>query len=385
MQDFQSKLLTHVLAVFGFPNSPEIPVAEQNVGLMDQRLALDWVQRNIAAFGGDPAKVTLVGESAGAASVDRLVTSPPTPLQFRGAIAQSGQASVSPFGSSGNVTAWNTLSKALGCSEAPSQLECLRTVDALEIQKVLNSSACMSFHPVNDNITQLTLPINRSLHQTVPYMIGTTGQEGRVILAPFANSSDLAATLEADHLGALNDIPGLRNAYRIPSTGIANVYDAASQIHTESVFQCPAAAVAKGNVAAGWPTWRYYYNASFPNLVIREALDSVGEPGLDLGAFHNADLGMVFGTFPAEDASVDEVELSRVMQTAWADFAKNPDTTGPGWERYDGKVDGIDLEGVVARLGLGGDGRVDLLRGVDLDFRCELYGELYQRVHAPPF
>ena len=60
--------------VFGFPSSPDIPLTERNLGFLDQRAALAWVQRNIAKFGGDPEKVTLFGESAGAASIGTVTS-----------------------------------------------------------------------------------------------------------------------------------------------------------------------------------------------------------------------------------------------------------------------------------------------------------------------
>jgi hypothetical protein len=87
------------MIVFGFPSSPELPITGHNLGFLDQRLALQWTQENIAAFGGSPDKVTIFGESAGAFSVDALLTSFPansTP-PFRGAILESGELSA-PFG-----------------------------------------------------------------------------------------------------------------------------------------------------------------------------------------------------------------------------------------------------------------------------------------------
>ena len=80
--------------VFGFPASPELALTNRNLGFYDQRLALSWVQTNIAQFGGNPKKVTLFGESAGALSVDALITTSPKNPPFRAAILQSGQASL---------------------------------------------------------------------------------------------------------------------------------------------------------------------------------------------------------------------------------------------------------------------------------------------------
>jgi carboxylesterase type B len=87
--------LNYRSGVFGFLATPELSAespqqSSGNYGLLDQVHALQWVQRNIAAFGGDPAKVTIAGQSAGAACVMNLVYSPLADGLFRGAIAESG-------------------------------------------------------------------------------------------------------------------------------------------------------------------------------------------------------------------------------------------------------------------------------------------------------
>lgn len=90
--------------MFGFANSPNIPVDETNLGLYDQQLAIEWVQANARAFGGDPSKVTIWGESAGSMSVDIQVNAygDAHPPPFRGAIMFSGQMSVGLLGSTSN-------------------------------------------------------------------------------------------------------------------------------------------------------------------------------------------------------------------------------------------------------------------------------------------
>ncbi|KAG6086845.1 hypothetical protein E4U15_000407 [Claviceps sp. LM218 group G6] len=87
--------LNYRVGVFGFPGAPQLVPQERILGLLDQRLALDWVQRNIAAFGGNPRRITIFGESAGAGGVDMLVTSPPATDamqsgQGHGSVGRSG-------------------------------------------------------------------------------------------------------------------------------------------------------------------------------------------------------------------------------------------------------------------------------------------------------
>jgi len=365
--------------VFGFSNSPELPITSRNAGFLDQRLALDWVQRNIASFGGDPKKVTIFGESAGAGSVDRLVTTPPQPIPFRGAIAQSGQASVSPIPGDAGPASWAFLVAALNCTTAASQLACVRAADVETIENIVQQNA-LSFSPVTDNVTQITLPVNRTKYQSVPYMIGTNGQEGRVLEVGLTNLT--AAVSQAFPESALLQ-QLILGAYAVGTPGINSAYDAISQIYTEYVFQCPAALVANESALAGFPTWRYYYNASIPNINPNAALAALGLPGLNLGAFHNSEIALVFGTYPSEGATAQEVALSKYMQTAWANFAKDPAGKGPGWPSY-GSSKGVNAVGLAD---LGADGTIAsvMIPEYDVDYRCPLYTEIYAVVNTPAF
>ena len=291
---------------------------------------------------------------------------------------------MSSGGQNGNATAWSILANDLGCSNAESQLSCVRGIDPVVIQKILNTTA-LSFHPVNDNVTQLAIPINRTLHQSVPYMIGTNGQEGRVFLVKAANATNLTIALAVVSLENLPDeIPNLNQDYAIPSTGISDAYDAASQIYTELVFQCGASIVANQSVTAGWPTWRYYYNASFPNINFANALAAVGETSLTLEAVHTSEIPLVFGNYPKLDAPDSEIGLSQTMQGAWANFVKNPDTTGPGWPRYGLDNGQVNPKGV-AGLGLRESQIFEMIGEEEIDTRCPLYAAFYEKAIAPAF
>jgi len=145
---------------------------------------LEWVQNNIAQFGGSPDKVTIFGESAGAFSVDALLTSFPansTP-PFRGAILESGQYSyrVAPFESS--VPAWDQLSAALGCPGSyGSNLTCVRAANATAIQTIIDEQELV-FNPSPDNVTLVQDPAEQRLSGNIahiPVLGGTNAQEGR--------------------------------------------------------------------------------------------------------------------------------------------------------------------------------------------------------------
>lgn len=111
------------------------------------------------------------------------------------------------------------------------------------------------------------------------------------------------------------------------------------------------------------PTWRYYFNATILNL------QPEGYP--TLGAFHGAELDIVWGTYPVVNATDQEVALSAFMQTAWATFAKDP-KSGPGWKASDG-TSGDEL----ACLGCEGSSGVQMISASVIDARCSLYAPLF--------
>lgn len=125
--------MNYRINIFGFPGAPGLP--HQNVGLLDQRLAVEWVKDNIAAFGGDPNRITIFGESAGGSAVDLYAFAFTDDPIVNGFIAQSGSAVSSPRPPL-NETPWYAVSAAMGCGGAEAgsaTVDCMRKRDAQNI------------------------------------------------------------------------------------------------------------------------------------------------------------------------------------------------------------------------------------------------------------
>lgn len=407
--------------VFGFATTPELPLDKQNLGFLDQRLGLDWVQRNIHAFGGNPKKVTLFGESAGAFSIDALLTSygknshPP----FRGAILESGQISYDPQPDPSSVPAWNQLSGAFGCPGTfSSNITCLRNVSATDIRTYIDKNE-LKFNFVRDNVTAVSDPARRRLAgeiANVPVLAGSNAQEGRQVFIPhlrqhkmslanrmfsvFNVGQDSAADTRAfvdmlsGGVSAYTDL--IISKYPLGSPGISTYYDQVSQIYTEYAFQCTAAMFTNDSASVGIPAWRYYFNASFANT----------QAYPNLGVYHSSEIPLVFGTYPATNVTTQEYALSTAMMGIWSRFAKNP-RGGPGWNPVRSGAassvlvgansagmggtyiddDGMGLQGAYD-LAVLGNAHNSLSSGVtvidqqEVDYRCSVFEPTYQAVLA---
>ncbi|KAK7873003.1 hypothetical protein R5R35_000303 [Gryllus longicercus] len=224
------------LGPFGFLYLGE--AAPGNAGLKDQVQALRWLQKNIAAFGGDPTKVTIFGESAGGASVHMHMFSPMSKGLFHRAIAQSG-AAVNPWAAQTEpAETTRRLARALGCaSKDPHDIvHFLRGVDHLALVRAANKEAVperdrgrlvkFAFvptpeHPVEG--VEMFLPaspmqlMKEGRHHAVPFMTGITSREGLLTLA-FKDYRDQEVGAALDAAWEQNVLPELR----LPADGPKN-------------------------------------------------------------------------------------------------------------------------------------------------------------------
>jgi len=297
------------LNIFGQPNAPQLAgkPTSQNFGLLDLDAAVQWVHDNIANFGGDPNRVTLFGQSAGSAAADIFTFEHPQDKRIHGVIEQSGSiASGSNGNSTLNPAAWNTVANAVGCgsSATQAQFKCMQAVPFRNLEDALISTNA-AFGLIADNITIFSDTADRFaagnfLH--VPLLSGSTAQEDDIFLV----SQEL-----------------LEKGFTVPV-----ITELLSDVTTQIGFTCPTGANAAGRVKAGVPTWRYQYQAVFPNISPRE----------DLRAYHASEIPIVFGTYnnSALPSTPGEIALSKYVQSAWVAFARDPvnGLLNFGWPAY---------------------------------------------------
>jgi para-nitrobenzyl esterase len=284
--------------------------ASGNVGLLDQIAALKWVAGNIAAFGGDPDRITVFGQSAGAMSVATLMTMPAARGLFHRAIIQSGSAEYV-----------HTPDQALAVTRRLLGLLEIADTDAVQVLDVPAAELIaaqsklslamrsegpdmgLPFAPVLDGVAVPELPLaafQRGAAARIPVVLGTNADEGRLFVAAAdeGNGGTPAAALDA----------------------------VAARIGDE-LFQAPADRLADAIAAAGTPVWRYLFAWKSRAL------------GGRLGACHSLELPFVFDTLDLRGVErftgTDPPQsLAERIGAQWTAFARHGEPE-PDWPRYD--------------------------------------------------
>lgn len=316
--------IAYRLGVFGFFSHPELaaqPVAA-NFGLWDQLAALRWIQRNIARFGGDPQRVTVFGESAGAGNIAMLMVAPQARGLLHRAILQSGGDFAWPGLRSLSAERARGLQLAAAVdAAAPPDLAALRALDARRLLQVAEEVFRDHYHaPVQDGVL-VTQSIERHLAQgKVPLgslLIGTNANEYYAPVAPQAASEALERALASAEV--LNS-PEVRIELRKDSD-VANGID---RLQTAESMLCPAQLLASATARARLPTWMYWFSR------VRD-----GATAAQLRAYHGAELPYVFGTHDAWLPTSDiDWQLSRTMMRTWVNFAATGSPEGEGLPRW---------------------------------------------------
>jgi para-nitrobenzyl esterase len=329
--------INYRLGVDGFALLPDAPA---NRGLLDQIAALEWVRDNIAAFGGDPANVTVFGESAGAMSVTTLLSLPRARGLFARAITQSGsvQAAADPADA---ALVTRELGLAVGHEPTAASLAVVGLPELIKAQAEVRDAvvsqpdparfgetivaSTMAFIPVVDGDLIPARPLDAiaaGAGAGVALLTGTTTEEYRLFLVPTGMAGLITDELLAGLLPVLGIGQAVADLYRANRPG-ASPGDVMAALITDRYFRMPGLAVAQARRGAAAPT--YLYEFAWPS------------PVRGLGACHSLEIPFVFDNLSAEGTEValgpaPPPELAERMHAAWIAFARDGD---PGWPAFD--------------------------------------------------
>lgn len=327
--------LNYRVGPLGFLSHPALAAelgreASPSIGLLDQRAALLWVKRNIAAFGGDPGNVTIFGESAGAWSVCSHLASPGSHGLFARAIMQSGACSNAIYFSAQEAVAQGELfARTAGC-EGPDVLACLRGLDARKIHEVLPTKRGMLLEPgvwwgpVVDGVELPKLPltaIRDGDFARVPLLLGANRDEGIIHTISF----ETVSTEEVD--GFVRSTFGERAAAAYgPAYQRATPKLSLDDVVTDGVFVCEARRIARAASGHGAPAYLYHFTRALEDPRVNK-----------LGATHSVELFFMWNNHDfGYGIAPSELPLAHLMMDAWGRFAASGDPNGPElvWPRY---------------------------------------------------
>lgn len=334
--------INYRLGVFGFFAHPELSAeapdhASGNQGFRDQIAALQWVRRNIAAFGGDPGRVTIAGSSAGGSSVAALTVSPLAKGLFQRGIAESGV-----FGPPPARAIVEAAATALGQTLAAPHLSDLRKLSAEDLLK-------QSWRPTPNLdgavFTELPQQSFAAGRQKTPMLLGWNADEG-LDLAPAVFGGKIVAV--ADYERQLQKLfgpqipPSILAQY--PGETDTQATESARRLVTDFIGLQHFGWATMQQRAGGSPAYLYYY------------LHSPAEPPTSQPCYygckagHSSEIRFAFGQLwrEARAWSTEDLALQEQMLGYWTNFVKTGDPNGPGlpeWPMFDGRPDTVQRLG----------------------------------------
>jgi para-nitrobenzyl esterase len=351
------------LGHFAFPalSSEHPDEFKGSYAFMDQIAALKWVKENIAAFGGDPGNVTIFGFSAGGVSIHSLLTIPAAKGLFHKAIGHSsggrdGVLTGRPINKDNADPLYNISAETIGVnfakkhkiegtnSDALTKLRSLSFEEILDGGQESDSSGVRIYSgPILDGkfvVETAESAYKAGRQANVPLMIGNCSGE---IGGPFVSN---ATTKEA--LFAQFGVNEAEAKAAFDPDGTKEFAEVQTKFNTDWVWGEPARFTARTFITKRQPA--YIFQFGYVPVAARERAR--------YGAGHGSDISFVFNTLNARwgapgEATNEEKELARIMNTYWANFAKtgNPNGSGvPEWPRYDNQneeIIDIDLDGKV--------------------------------------
>lgn len=332
--------MNYRVGALGFLALPGNPEAPGNVGLFDQQLALQWVQKNIAAFGGNPKSVTLFGESAGAVSVSLHLLSPRSHPLFTRAILQSGSSNA-PWAVTSLYEARNrtvTLAKCVGCSRE-NEIEIIKCLQSKDPQEILQNEVVVvpyetllsvNFGPIVDGDFLPDTPdtlLQLGQFKKTQILVGVNKDEGTAFLvygAPgFSKDNNSIITRKEFQEGLKIFFPGVSDFGResilfhymdwSDDQRVENYREALDDVVGDYNIICPALEFTKKFSELG-NAFFYYFEHRSSKLPWPEWM----------GVMHGYEIEFVFGLPLERRVNYTKAEeiLSRSLMKRWANFAK---------------------------------------------------------------
>ncbi|MGA8160586.1 MAG: carboxylesterase/lipase family protein [Acidobacteriaceae bacterium] len=351
--------MNYRLGLFGFLALPglsdESPQhAAGNYGLMDQTAALQWVKRNISAFGGDPGNVTIFGESAGSFSVSAQMASPLAEGLFVRGIGESGAAFDSRGLSFPPAAEQEKKDAAWALATfGTSDLLALRGMSAQDLLTKMSAQPPPPHHsPIGPDVDGYFLPesvpqVYREGKQAhVPLLAGWNRDEPSALEVDYPNPPTMQSFRE---MAQKTFGPRAEEFLKVyPDNSDAEAVRSAINFSGDSFIAFSTWKWLQAQVATGGqPVYRYHFERPSP-------ADKYHPAGS--GAFHSDEIEYVFGTLDSRPDAVwqpEDRQLSDLIETYWTNFARNGDPNGgdaPKWPQYDA-TDGWEVMHLDAQSG----------------------------------